>query len=51
VGHTVTYYSFHDGMSSMLSVCVFFYLGGHKMKGDGEMSRTGVYDVKLTKNQ
>lgn len=46
VGHTVTRYSFHT--------VIAFLLGEHCKGGweqrDGEMSRTGVHDVKFTTN-
>jgi len=56
-----TYYSFHEETFSMrvcvcVCVCVLFWeevtrvKGGYEGMGNGEMSRTGVYDVKLTKN-
>ena len=56
VGHTVTYYSFHDEMFSML--CFWFCLcfiwgGGCKAEGqiwrDVKMNKTGGHDVKATK--
>jgi hypothetical protein len=58
--HTVTDYSFHNEMFSMLclfSLCVF-YLGEfarakswYEGMGRWMGSRMGAYDVKLTKNQ
>ena len=47
MGHTVTYYSFHS-IFSMLGDCS---KSGGKIKGEGEISGIGVYDVEFTKNQ
>ena len=46
MGHTVAHYSFHNK--------TFFSVvgdGGRWVRGQGEMSRIGVYDMKSTKNQ
>ena len=57
MGHTVTYYSFHNEMFSMLCfdfVWLCFILMGSLQGwrgGEGEMSGTGVHDVKFTENQ
>ena len=57
VGHTVADNSFHDEMVSTLCFALFVrmvffvYFGRGRLQGAGEMSRLGVYDVKLTKNQ
>ena len=61
LGDTLTYYIFHDEMFSMLYFVLFvfcFILGGELqgwkadvIRGGREMSKTGVHDVKLTKNQ
>jgi hypothetical protein len=53
VGHTVTYYSFHNEMFSMLwvlFVCFLCWGGGCKVER-GYGSGTGVYDVKLMRSQ
>jgi hypothetical protein len=62
VGHIVTHYSVYNEMFSMLCFLLLlfvFYFGGEVARvtgryegtGGGGMVRTGVHDVKLTRNQ